>query len=93
MPLYSTSLLLYFETLNQRYLLICKQPPNTIVHLSVKSVEHISVSGYLMDFTLIIQAIEHANNFFYKIKTYSTKITRDMERVLTSGQINVFVLY
>jgi len=46
-----------------------------------------------MDFTLIIQAIEHANNFFYKIKTYSTKITRDMERVLTSGQINVFVLY
>jgi hypothetical protein len=57
-PRYATVSVLYFETWN-RYLLIGKQPPNTTtVHLFVKSVEHISISEYLMDFTLIIKATE-----------------------------------
>jgi len=48
-----------------------------------------------MDFTLIIQATEIFTQtiFFNRIKTYSTKITRDGGRVPTSGQINVFLLY
>jgi hypothetical protein len=57
-PRYATVAVLYFETWN-RYLLIGKQPPNTTtVHLFVKSVEHISISEYFMDFTLIIKATE-----------------------------------
>jgi len=48
-----------------------------------------------MDFTLTIQAtgVFIPTTFLNKIKMYSTKITRDRERVLTSGQINVFLLY